>query len=136
MAPHSPIGFFTNPDTQRPGTDIDQATDTGLRVRIDTEAWPLSTDSRRPSSRVTTIQNLGGGVVLVSPLYVTVDEDAYGFTASSPDLALAATGEDELDAIDDLRTQVASLYEDLSAMRDTLGPGLAEKLAFLDRLAS
>jgi hypothetical protein len=85
---------------------------------------------------LTTLQDLRGGRVLIHPLYVRIDPVEDGFTATSQDLSLVGRGESDLDALDDLRSQIAELFSDLESMRETLGPLPLDQLLFLERLAT
>jgi hypothetical protein len=87
------------------------------------------------TSRLMTLQNLGGGRVLVHPLYVNVEHLGGEYVASSMDLALFATGESDVDALEALRADIAELFDVLSESRAELGPLPLEQLAFLERLA-
>lgn len=87
------------------------------------------------SSQLLTIQDLGNGRSFVRPLYVSVEQAGDEWFATSADLALVGRGESDLDALDDLREQIAELYQSLVEMRETLGPHLVNQLAFLERLA-
>ena len=83
-----------------------------------------------------TIQNLGNGLTLLHPLFVSITHlGVEQWHATSADLELVGRGDSDLEAVDDLRDQVAELYESLTDMRDTLGPHLLNQLAFLDRLS-
>jgi|SRR5205807_6917555 len=87
------------------------------------------------TSRLMTLQNLGNGRTLIYPLYVIADQDGESAFVASPDLALVGRGDSEWDAVDDLREQVAELFDSLIEMRETLGPHLRRQLEFLERLA-
>lgn len=93
-----------------------------------------STGSSRPA-QIFPLQDLGAGRCFIHPMYVVVDSMGDEFHAVAADLAMVGRGESEFDALDDLRVQVAELYDSLSEMKDRLGPHLRSQLAFLDRLA-
>ena len=90
-----------------------------------------------PIGRVTdiaTIQSLGDAV-LVHPLYVRLEQHTAGcWYAISADLGLVGEGEEDLEALDDLRDQLSELLGSLRDLRQTLGPHLARQLAFLEKL--
>ena len=86
-------------------------------------------------ANTSTIQRLGGGMVLVHPLFVRTEQIGGQWSATSLDLALVAAGDTEFEALEELRETVLELYQSLEEMRDTLGPHLLEELTFLDRLA-
>lgn len=50
---------------------------------------------------------------LLSPLEILIEPDDYGFLARTPDLPLYGYGEDRMEAIDMLKREIESLYEDL-----------------------
>lgn len=101
----------------------------------ETSASDAVVSTAAPSGYFTTIQNLGGGIVLVKPLYVRVDFNGSEFLVSSADLSLVGRGESEFEAVDDLRDQIRELFASLREMRETLGPYLVAQLQFLEALA-
>lgn len=54
--------------------------------------------------------------------------------AISHDLGLVGRGESDLEAVDDLRAQIAELFDSLIEMKESLGPHLLNQLKFLERL--
>ena len=104
----------------------------------DTEGGQMVWATPQLSSRsvhIVPLQDLGDGRCFIHPLYVAIDVVGDDYRATSNDLALIGTGDTEFEAVDDLREQVAELYESLAELRPDLGPHLANQLAFLDRLA-
>lgn len=81
------------------------------------------------------LQDLGTGRSFVHPLYVSLEQNGDEWLALSPDLGLVGGGESDLDALDDLRSQIGELFDSLAEMRAELGPALRNQLAFLERLA-
>lgn len=81
------------------------------------------------------MQDLGAGRSFVHPLYVAVEQNGEEWLALSADLGLVGVGESELDALDDLRSTIAELFDSLVEMRAELGPALRSQLAFLERLS-
>lgn len=96
---------------------------------------PIATSSAARPGQIFPLQDLGNGCCFVHPMYVMVDSMGDEFHAVAADLAMVGRGETEFDALDDLRAQVAELFESLSEMKEALGPHLRMQLAFLERLA-
>lgn len=90
---------------------------------------------RASGGQIVPLQDLGNGRCFIHPLYVFIDRLDDECLATSNDLALIGRGTAEFEAMDDLREQVAELYESLDELRDDLGAHLTNQLAFLDRLA-
>jgi hypothetical protein len=74
-------------------------------------------------------------VTLIHPLYLRLEQMGELWMAISDDLALVGQGESPSDAIDDVRSQVAELFDWLRENKDDLGPHPQGQLAFLERLA-
>src|SRR5688572_27068601 len=126
----------TGAPTLQPGLELTSWTsDTGTTSIVpQSTSAPAVAQTARPS-QIMTLQNLANGLSFVFPLYVSVEQSDEDWLATSSDLALVGRGDSDLEALDDLRAQVAELYESLLEMRDSLGPHLVQQLAFLDRLA-
>jgi hypothetical protein len=86
-------------------------------------------------SQFVPIQDLGTSRSFVYPLYVSVEQNGDEWLALSHDLGLVGAGESEIEAIDELRSQIGELFDALVEMRADLGPLLRNQLAFLERLA-
>ncbi len=105
---------------------------------VDAEGAPvmISSPQALPSAaQIIPLQDLGNGLCFIHPLFVVLDQIDSDFTATSVDLALTGRGTSSFEAVDDLRDQLAELYESLTELRDRLGPYLQRQLAFLDKLA-
>lgn len=87
------------------------------------------------AAQILTIQDLGNGRAFVFPLYVSAEPVGGEWLTTSLDLGLVGRGETATDALDDVREQIAELFESLEETRETLGPYLRSQLAFLERLA-
>lgn len=109
--------------------------DRSMPFRGGGDSAPVFTPAPARSSDLATLQDLGNGLVFVHPLFIRLEQQSDVWNAISADLNLIGEGESDLDAIDDLRGQIADLYESLIEMRSSLGARPAMQLAFLDRLA-
>lgn len=121
------------PDTSTP-QDVSPAQRGGAEITAHaTGNAPSPFQARAPE--MATLQDLGNGLTLVHPLFVRLEQHPEIWYTISTDLGLIGEGESDLDAIEDLRSQVAELFETLLEMRDALGPQPRAQLAFLERLA-
>ncbi len=124
------IGFQPfGKDTEARNLLREQEVGSGSALLFSTSSWA---SHRR--LEIVTIQALGP-YSLVFPLYVTVEEGADDYIARSADLELVGLGDSEVTALEDLRDQITELYDALRSDRQNLGPLMAQKLAFLDKLA-
>lgn len=72
---------------------------------------------------------------LSPPLTVIVELDGDGFIARSPDLPLYGYGEDRIEAIEMLKDEIESLYEDLMEDDDFSDDYLRIKRFLIDRIS-
>jgi hypothetical protein len=66
-----------------------------------------------PPSRIHVQINRLTNYILKAPLDVLVEPDERGFVARTPDLPLAGYGKDRIEAIDMLKNEIESLFEEL-----------------------
>lgn len=71
---------------------------------------------------------------LVSPLYITIEQEEDLVVASNADLDAYGYGETEAGALQDLREVIVETYFDLKKDSNRLGPHLQSVWNFLDRI--
>lgn len=142
-SPITRIGFQATPSDDTAATAAPQnllrstVDETSLMPGEGVFGWSSQpNESIASATRVMTVQDLGRGLVLVHPLFVSVEQTQDECFAVSADLGLIGRGESELDALDDVRDQVGELFESLLELEAALGPDLKAQLAFLRRLAT
>lgn len=74
------------------------------------------------------------GYSLKRPIYITIEHDDDSVIASLDEIEAFAYADNEFEAIDGLREEIATLYEDLRSDTESLGPLPRKWLAFLDEL--
>jgi predicted RNase H-like HicB family nuclease len=73
--------------------------------------------------------------VLKAPMDVLVEPAAEGFVARVPDLPSAGHGKDRIEAIDRLKDEIESLFEELQQSDDVSGERLSIKKFLSERIA-
>lgn len=88
--------------------------------------------------RIVPIQFLGReDIKLSSPIFAVIEESPNGdYTAVSHDLELGGLGHSDFEALDDLRAQIAELYDALQEMSGDLPGHLRLKLVFLESMVA
>jgi predicted RNase H-like HicB family nuclease len=133
------VSFYRSsaePDTGGPTGALPKLSRTGASDTDPTPSLSLpGSDRRSQGGQIFTLQDLGNGVAFLHPLYLSADFAGDEWFITSPDLALVARGESVLEALDDIREQIAELFDSLRQMRESLGPRLRNQLGFLERLA-
>jgi hypothetical protein len=74
--------------------------------------------------------------MLKPPLDVLVEPDEKGFVARTPDLPLSGYGKDRIDAIDMLKREIESLFEELREDDDVSGERLSIKEFLTERITA
>ena len=87
-----------------------------------------------PSSQVHIQINRLPNNLLKAPLDVLVEPDQQGFVARTPDLPLAGYGQDRIEAIDMLKGEIESLFEELRENDDVSEEWLGIKKFLTERM--
>ena len=77
-----------------------------------------------------------GGLRLVAPLYITIEEEDGTVVASNVDLDVFGYGDTEADALQDLREVIVETYFDLKTNQSNLGPHLKTIWNYLNRMVT
>jgi hypothetical protein len=109
----SPIpGTQSTPFEQSSSTQAPLFQLTNTLIRIESKIESLEKQVQRPSTsfaRINVLQTKN----LRSPIEVVIETDEAGFTARALELPLYGTGDDPKEAIEMLKREIESLYEDL-----------------------
>ena len=89
-----------------------------------------------PSSQVHVRINRLTKNILKAPLDILVEPDERGFVARTPDLPLSGCGRDRIEAIDMLKGEIESLFEELQENDDVSEEWLGIKKFLIERITA
>jgi hypothetical protein len=89
-----------------------------------------------PSSQIHVQINRLTNKLLKAPLDVLVEPDEEGFVARTPDLPLSGYGQDRIEAIDMLKREIESLFEELRENNDVSEEWLDIKKFLTERITA
>lgn len=95
-----------------------------------------ATRAASPSSQVHIQINRLPNNILEVPLDVLVEPGEQGFVARTPDLPLAGYGQDRIEAIDMLKSEIESLFEELRENDDVSEEWLGIKKFLTERMTA